>query len=244
MTLHFLELTGYAASLSSKAGYITKMTVHGTKSVQTWGGMYGLVLRVPGFTQQLYENIDAGGIERADVFFDCIQYDTQGGPEVYASTSSSLIISVATITPGTPEMADSFISCSGEVFCANETFTKNMSIFVGSSEINGIPSVHTYKYNGENEIFEIGILNISGNLAFVSRINDTIQQGFNPDVLVNYQMLLPTPENTTQTYYFYKDPNDVCPSGGIGNSINATIYGYVFDSSNTPVENATITIAG
>ncbi len=244
ISLHILEWTGYSTALTSKAGYITEVNITSSIPVNIWGGVYGLVLRVPDFTQQISESVDSGGIERVDIFFDCIQYDAQGGPEVYASTNSSLTISAATVSPATPEMVDQFINCSNEVFCANNTFTRNMSIFIGSTEITGIPSTYTYKFNGENEIFDIGILNISGQLAFVSHINESIHQGFNPDVLVNYQMLLPTPANTTQTYYFYADPNDECPSGGIGNSINATIYGYVSDGSGNSVENATITVAG
>jgi len=244
LSLNILDKTGHAVAISSQAGYITELTVHATKDTYMWGGIYGLVLRVPDFTQQLWVEFDSGEITRSDVFFDCIQYDATGGPEIYASNSSSLIISAATTTPATVEMVDNFLGCSGLEYCANNTFTKNMSIFIGETEIFGIPSTHTYKHTGENAIFDIGILNVSGKLVFVSHINESIQKGYNPEIIVNYQMLLPTPLNSTQTYYFYADPNDVCPAGGIGNSINATVYGYALDESGSGVGNVTVSVAG
>ena len=243
-SLHLLEITGHATSVTSQGGYITEVNLASTTDVDIWGGVYGLVLRVPDFTQQLSEDLDSGTIERSDVFFDCIQTDAEGGPEIYASTSSSVDLLTSTVSPGTVEMVDDLIGCSGEIFCANNTFTRNISLLIGSSNITDIPSTFTYKANGDNEVFDIGVLNVSGELVFVSKVNATIQAGYNPNFLVNYQMLLPTPANTTQTYYFYTDPNDSCPSGGIGTSINATIHGYIFDSANSRVENATITVAG
>jgi len=244
ISLNILDKTGHAVAISSKAGEITTLTVHATKDVEMWGGIYGLVLRVPGFTQQLDIEFDNGEIARSDVFFDCLQYDASGGPEIFASNSSSVIISGASTAPATTEMIDNFLGCSGLEYCADNTFTKNMTISIGSTEITGIPSTHTYKHTGDNNIFDIGVLNISGKLVFVSHINESIQAGYNPENLVNYQMLLPTPVNTTQIYYFYTDPNDECPSGGIGNNINATVYGYALDTSGNGISNVTISVGG
>ncbi|HDK41782.1 MAG TPA: carboxypeptidase regulatory-like domain-containing protein, partial [Candidatus Pacearchaeota archaeon] len=244
IALSLIEITGFSTYIASKGGYITQVSISSSKTVDVWGGIYGLVLRVPNFTQQLNEELDSGGIERADIFFDCVKYDAEWGPEFYASTNASLDLSTSDVSSGTTEMIDEFINCSNEVFCANNTFTKNMTIFLGGTNITNIPSTFTYKFNGDNNIFDVGVLNVSGSLVFVSHINESIQQGFNPDFLVNYQMLLPTPANTTQTYYFYVDPDDECPSGGIGNGINANIYGYVFDSGSNPIENVTVNVAG
>jgi hypothetical protein len=55
----------------------------------------------------------------------------------------------------------------------------------------------------------------------------TIQEGYSEDAIVNYQMLLPTPQNATTTYYFFTDHYDTCPPGGLWNNINGTVYGYV-----------------
>ncbi len=244
ISLHVLRSTGYIGYIDSQAGYITQVSVTSKTNVSIWGGIYGLALRVPDFTEQLSEELDAGTVERTDIFFDCLQTDAQGGPEVYASTNPSLTISPSTVSAGTAAMVDSFMGCSNEAFCANNTFTRNMTLFVGSTNLSGIPSTYTYKYNGENELYDIGVLNISGNLAFVAHVNKTIQKGYNPNSLVNYQMLLPTPANTTTNYYFYADPNDVCPSGGIGSTIDTVIYGYTLDTSGNILGDVSVALAG
>lgn len=234
------KITGEA--IDSQGGYITELDIEQTFPVEIWSGFYGLALRVDGFEEAIFEAINAGTIERVDAFFDCLDLGATGGPEIYASTASSLDFSSVTI--GDLDAVDSLIGCSDKEYCANNTFTNNMSIYVGGNEVDGIPSTHTFRFDGINEIFDIGVLNISGELAFVAHINSTIQKGFSPNVTVNYQMLLPTPANTSQTFYFYPDPNDNCPPGGIGNSINASLWGYTFDQDNNVLENVTVTVAG
>ncbi|RMD66634.1 DUF87 domain-containing protein, partial [Candidatus Pacearchaeota archaeon] len=243
-SLHLAQWTGLVSYVQQQAGYVTELELTQKFPTEIWGGIYGLVLRVPGFTQQLSEDLESGNVQRSDVFFDCIQLDAPGGPEFYASTNPNLSLASATIQPGDPATIDAWINCTGRPYCANNTFTRNMTIYFGDTKIENIPSTYTYKYNGENEIFDVGVLNVSGSLVFVAHVNESIQKGFNPNALVNYQMLLPTPANTTQTYYFYVDPNDECPAGGIGNSIIANIYGYVKDSAGSAVENASVTVAG
>ncbi|MEM4625427.1 MAG: helicase HerA-like domain-containing protein, partial [Candidatus Pacearchaeota archaeon] len=243
-TLYLFEITGYSTYLSSRAGYVTKVTLYTSKSVDVWAGIYGLALRVPGFTQRLYKDVPSGTIVRSDIFFDCIQHDAKGGPEIYASTNPNLNLMTSDVSPATIKMVDDFINCSGKEYCANNTFTRNISIFLGDTEIKDIPSTYTYKYTGENEVFSVGVLNVSNSLVFVAKINSSIQPGYNPDYLVNYQMLLPTPPNTSQRYYFFSDPNDVCPAGGLGISIDAIIYGHVLDLSNNPLENVKVSVAG
>jgi hypothetical protein len=72
-----------------------------------------------------------------------------------------------------------------------------------------------------------------------------MQRGYNRNVTVNFQMLLPGPSNTTTTYYFFSDPYDECPAGGgIGDVILANIYGYVRDESGAIVQNATVSLGG
>ena len=149
----------------------------------------------------------------------------------------------SSVTPANLSAIDSLIGCSGRVYCANQTFTSNTSIMVGSTNITGVPSTNTYRYDGSQNTFRIGAVNVSGNLAFVASVG-SIQKGFSENVTVNYQMLLPTPANTTQRYYFFADPNDECPSGGVGNSINSTLSGYIFDSSSSAVSNATVNVVG
>jgi len=244
ISLEFFDITGFAGYVQSKAGYITELTIDASKDVYIYGGLYGVALRIPGFTQMLYEDVQGGGIERADVFFDCIQNNAPGGPEIYASTNPNLLISSSTVFPGSPHALDLYLNCSGKVYCPSNTFTGNMTIYIGSTPISNIPSAVTFK-NGTQEVFEVGLLDISGNFAYVAKVNSTIQPGYNPLYLVNYQMMIGIPENTTSRFYFYTDPNDECPAGsGIGESIFATITGYVKDEFSNNVANASVTVAG
>lgn len=244
-SVEFYQTTGFAGYIESQAGYITHVEIDASLDVFIYGGFYGVALRIPGFTQILSEELDGGGIERADVFFDCIQTDAPGGPEIYASTSPSLTISPSTVSPGSPEALDIYLNCtSGSLYCPSNTYTGNMTIYIGGTPIYNIPSAVTFK-NGTQEVFEVGLLDISGEFAYVARINSSIQPGYNPAYLVNYQMMVGVPANTTSEFWFYTDPNDECPAGsGIGDSINATITGYVKDDLNSPIENATVTLAG
>jgi hypothetical protein len=244
-TVHMIQMTGYTGYVESQAGSVTELTIYNKRPTYVWAGFYGLVLRVPGFTQQLYEDLDAGGIERSDVFFDCIKYDSLGGPEVFASNISTLIITAENTKPASLEYIDQYIGCSGRPYCANNTFTKNMTIYLGDTPITDIPSTHTYQSSSNNEVFDIGALNISGNLVFVAHLNDSIQAGYNPEYLVNYQLLIPQPENSTQRYYFYNDPYDECAAGGgVGNVLTSTVWGYTIDEDGNTIENATVYYVG
>ncbi|HVY01822.1 MAG TPA: carboxypeptidase regulatory-like domain-containing protein [Candidatus Nanoarchaeia archaeon] len=246
--VNFIKTNGFA-TISSKAGEITEVSIVAGIPVNVWGGFYGLVLRVPGFTETLYTDLDNGGIERADVFFDCLKFDAPGGPEVYASINPSLNLVSAEVTPATIDMINQYINCTdGGLYCAENTFTRNTSVFLGSQEIANVPSTYTYRYDGVNSIYDVGALNVSNELVFFAHVNATMQKGFNPNNLVNYQLLLPTPvnvsSNASQRYYFYPDPFDECSAGGIGNTMNVSISGYVTDQSNSPISNATVTFVG
>jgi len=237
-----LILTGYSAYIESKAGYITEVNIAEKFATSYWHGIYGLALRVSGFTEQLYDNMTNGEITRQDLFFDCVESGVVGGNEIYASLSPA--IDFDSLQPSGITRIDSFTGCSGTVDCASNTFLENMSILVGTRNITGIPSTHTYRYDGQNDIFDLGILNDSDNLVYVSHIG-SMQRGYNYEKIVNFQMLLPTPPNTSYRYYFFTDPYDTCPAGGeIGENINSSVYGYVKDEGGSALANASINVAG
>ncbi len=240
-TSHYLT-TGYAIYVDSKAGDITGIVIEQKFDTPYWNGIYGLSLRVPGFTEQLSKTFQ-GEIGRQDLFFDCIDTSAEGGNEIYASTAS--VIDFAALNPATVQEADAYIGCSDRIDCAEDTFTSTMWVMIGSRNVTNIPATHTYKWDGENEIFDIGILKDGlGNIIYVTHIS-TLQKGYSPNVTVNYQMLIPTPDETMLTYYFFTDPNDECPAGGgIGTTVLATIFGYVKDIYGNPIENASMTFAG
>jgi hypothetical protein len=233
--------TGFSTYVPSEAGYISELNVSLIFQTSYWHGLYGLAIRVPGYTATLVEDLNSGEISSTGLFFDCMQQDAIGGREVYASTSP--VINFDSLSPATLSQIDSWAGCTGRVDCPSNTFTSTMSIMVGSTNITNIPSTYTYRWDGEEGIFDIGALNDSENLVYVSHVQD-LQKGYSEDTTVNFQMLLPVPPSSTERYYFFTDPYDICPEGGMGEVITATISGYVFNLSGSPAENVTVVIAG
>lgn len=242
ITTHYL-LTGYAAYIDAEAGYITEVEIIKEFPTTFWNGVYGLALRVPGFSEQLSVELD-NEIKRSDVFFDCLNPDPEGGVnEIYAAVNLS--VDFDTLTPATITELDDYMGCAGREDCASGTYTHNMSIMLGSTNITGIPATYSYRYDGDNDIFEIGILKDgSGNFVFVTVVS-SVQKGYSENVTVNYQMLLPTPEYASLTYYFLTDPFEVCPAGGgVGEVIEANVSGYVKDTFGVPLANVSVIFAG
>jgi len=237
-----LILTGYSTYLQSKGGYITEVEIFRLFPSSHWFGIYGLALRVPGFDEIFYEDGNNGYILRRDLFFDCIEADAVGGPEVYASPNST--IDFDTLQPANLAEVDAYFQCVGLTECPSNTFTNTMSVMIGTRNVSGIPSTFTHKYDGDNDVFDVGVLKDSaGRFAFVSHLA-VMQRGYTSNVTVNYQMILPVPELESLRYYFFIDPNDVCPGGGIGENINANVYGYVKDDLGAYLSNVTVVVAG
>jgi hypothetical protein len=237
-----LVTTGFSTYVPAKAGYITEVNVTMRYQTSYWHGLDGLALRVPGYTDVLFGDVKSGEISSMGLFFNCMQQDAVGGREIYASTSP--IINFATLVPATPQQIDSFTGCSGSVDCASNTFKDKMSVMVGTTNITNIPSTHTYRWDGNYGIFDLGVLTDSENLVYVTHVGD-MQKGYSPNTTVNFQMLLPTRPLSTERYYFFTDPYDQCPEGGgIGEVIPAIVSGYVKDSLGNPLENITVVVEG
>src|SRR3989344_3978969 len=252
-----LLMTGYSTYLDGQAGYISEITLYRTVPTEYWGGVYGLGLRVPDFTEQLYLPLDSGDIDRQDLFFDCLESGATGGNEIYASNSSNIsfgnlvrannLALIDAYTVCNPNEIDPNLS-SQHVDCAVNTFTSNTSFMVGSTNITNVSYTHSYKYDGNNTAFDIGVLNDTtkigyGALVYAAHIS-SLQRGYSNSVLVNYQMILPSRSNSSTTYYFFTDPYDECPQGGLGENINSTLYGYVKDINNNTLSNVSVVAAG
>ena len=237
-----VSFSGFASSVSSKAGDITSLTLYRKFPTTYWAGTYGLALRVSDFTEKLFADFLAGEIPRQDLFFDCIEADALGGNEVYASTSPT--ISFESLGPANLSEIDSFVGCFGGVDCPSATFVENFSFVVSGRNITGVPGTYTYRYDGQNDIFNLGALSDGANLVYVTNLVD-VQRSYNYEKIVNFQLLLPVPSEGNATYYFFTDPNDNCPAGaGIGENLIGTVHGYARDIRGNPIANAEIVIAG
>jgi hypothetical protein len=238
-----LITTGFATNVPAQAGYITNLNVTLAYKTYYWHGLYGLALRVPGYTDSLYEEVDAGTITSKGLFFDCMQADAVGGKEVYASLSPT--VDFASLVPGTTAQVDSYLGCVGSnIDCALNTFKEKMWVMVGLNNLTDVPATHTYKFTGENNVFDLGILYDGSNIVYVTHV-DELQKGYSPNSTVNFQMLLPVVGNSSAVYYFFTDPYDTCPAGGgIGEVLVAHVSGYVNDSSGNPLSNVTVSLGG
>ncbi|NCN86647.1 DUF87 domain-containing protein [archaeon] len=236
-------LEGYATySVNASAGSIAELTIYEKFDTIFWAGAYGLALRVSDFTEQLHDDYSYGEIVRQDLFFDCIQSDAIGGKEIYASTSP--VIDFDNLNPANLNALDIYVGCSDAIYCPSVTFTERGNIVVGSRNITNVPMTYTYKWDGDNEIYDTYVLNDGTNFVYAAHIQD-VQKSFDVEKIVNYQLLLPIPSESTEHFYFFTDPNDECPaSSGIGENILATLYGYIFDNSGNPLENVTVNVAG
>ncbi len=240
--IYIKSFVGFVVSIPGKAGYITKLLIEQRLQTSHWQGFYGLALMLQGYDEVQYENAYPGEVKSKHLVFNCLEPNIDH--EVYASLVHPNSLDWSSVKPATPEMVEDYFNISSyEYDSPTITFTHNGSVMLGANNITGIPMTYTKKYGDENSTaFNLGILNVSGDLVFFTKIAD-VQTGFNNQKL-NYQMILPTLNGTL--YYFFADPNDNCPSGlGIGYSGDGFVYGIVIDNStNQTLSNVTIGVGG
>jgi len=246
-----LVMTGYATYFEGKAGYIHEINLYRKVTTDYWAGSYGLAFRIEDFVQLLDEEYMSSNVTRMDLFFDCVESGAEGGNEVYATNTTS--IDFDNLVAGDPVGVDRWTGCNTSEFvenlssvrqdCAVNTYTQNLSFMVGTTNITNVPGSYTYQYDGNQETFDFGLLHDGTNYVYVTHI-ENLQSGYVDGYLVQYQLLLPTPPEQEITYYFFTDPNDECPEGGIGENVNSTMYGYVTNNASQPISGATVSVAG
>ncbi|RLG23974.1 hypothetical protein DRN85_08405, partial [Methanosarcinales archaeon] len=231
---------GYV-SVISEAGTITELIITQRNPTYNWHGLYGMGLMVQGYDELQYENTEPGGMTSKHLVFDCLEPNIDH--EIYASIVNPNDLDWNTIQAGDAAWVDSYYNISPlDDDSAAKAFTSTGYVMYGDVNISNVPMTYTKKYGNESsKEFDLGILNVSGVPVFFTHIAD-IQKGFN-DKLLNYQMILPSPNESL--YYFYSDPNDECPAGyGTGTYGDGFINGVVTDSStNKVIENVTIGIS-
>src|SRR3989344_4981324 len=171
------DYTGYSI-VDSEAGTITSIIIDDRRATVYWGGLYGLVFAQAGFDEQQDATLTQGEISTETFVFDCMD-PLISQNEMYAGLNTTFNFS--DIRPGTTRMIDvDFLNLTNETKeRANNTFIYNESVLLGSTNISGIPAVYTYVNDAANStLFLTGVLNASGQLAFVIRVFASTQQSF------------------------------------------------------------------
>ncbi|MBI3026940.1 carboxypeptidase regulatory-like domain-containing protein [Candidatus Woesearchaeota archaeon] len=240
------KFTGFAGTqLSAEGGTITSVFIDDRSTSSNWAGAFGLVFSQSEFNEEQSAILDAGTITSVTLVFEC-QDPSKSINEMYAIPNSTM--NFTDLRAGSTKMIDEdFLNLSNSTRDrANNTFLKNESILLGTTNISGIPAVYTYVSDApNNSTFFTGILNSSGRLAMVIKVFSTSQINFK-GTKVDYQSLLPI-RNSTTKWYFFADPNDECPAGfGSGQLGDSVIDGYVFESNATavPLPNVTVSAGG
>jgi len=217
------KYTGYAgAQVTADGGFITELIITQNFATEFWQGFYGRAGEDPSVTENETRDAIPGQVSLANVFFDCLEPNIVH--EVYMSPNAS--VDFDNIIPGTPQMLDDFLNISvNQTDSATNTFIHNMSILLGQVNISAIPAAHTFVNGQENSTFQVGILNASNAILLVAVLVTPSTVGYS-GATTQYQALVPVP-NATIAYYFFRDPNDVCPDVGGGIFSNGTVVGYI-----------------
>ncbi|MDD9954130.1 MAG: DUF853 family protein [Candidatus Woesearchaeota archaeon] len=236
------EYVGYA-SHSGEAGNIYQLVLRHAFATDHWAGIFGVAVRVPGFTFQQSEGLSASEIESENLLFDCLSPDNEN--EVYASTFSDFDLS--SVTPATPAEVDTFFGLNGSaVDGATSTLVANITFDLGTLSITA-PGTYTYTLDeGSNSVVfpTAAIKDALGRVGFAIVLSQNFTIGFNGANAINFQALLPVFQNTSETtYYFYADPNNDCPAGDGDAPATCTVIGNVTDQSGTPLEDAIVEVA-
>ncbi len=235
------------AYLAQPASTITTIQISDVRVAYRWHGIFGLAFSESGFNETQSASLTPGAVSTQILVFECLD-PNQNNQEMYASLNNS--IDFSNIRPGTTAMIDQgLLNFSNDTFSfdtAAAAFTHNISFLLGAANISNVPAAYTYVNDGPDAglAFYTGILNASGQLAFVIKLAIPSQSSFK-GTNVRYQSILPV-NNLSRTYYFFADPNDQCPPNfGIVVQGAAILAGYVFESnSTTPLVNAIVSAGG
>ncbi|NJL44293.1 MAG: carboxypeptidase regulatory-like domain-containing protein, partial [Nitrosarchaeum sp.] len=230
-------------SHAGKGGYIYEMNVERRFPVERWAAVYGLAVAV-GFNNPQLQTLQGGQLEEENLIFDCFQEDIEN--EVYASTVPREQVDLTNVQVPTLAEIDTWINRSASEFTsATNTFTQTIQVTLGASTYT-VPATYTYKVNESTPAtFATGVLKDGqGRLFIVAKVVD-YQTGFNNRIF-NYQLLVPlvSPGNP-QVWYFWPDPNDVCPDQGNGTDDRAgNVEGNVTDESGLPIQGVIVEVSG
>jgi len=242
MLRDFIGYAGYEEF--ARGGTITEIDVYQIFPASAWNGIYGIALQAPIYRSWPVYTSNAG-VDEVNPIFPC--FEPGETHELFVTTLNESDIDWTNITAGRTELVDNYTLVTNGMSATN-TFTDTISVKIGNNTIENVPATYMYQYGSSSSTdFPVGILEYDENIIMVAIINDLYVQGYRPDKVLNYEMMVPTPQNTTNlTYYIYIDPFDECPAGEGGNEdeVNrGSVHGWVTESEGGLfLENALVAI--
>lgn len=237
------EFIGYAV-FTGKAGYVYQLELIHKTPASYWSAIYGVAVRVQGYTNLQWYDFCSGTMQEANLLFDCMEPRKQH--EVYATIVPPEDIDWDSVQSVGTETVDNFMNIeSSALQSATNTYTQTVTVELGNTQIN-TPGTYTYDANGTKTKFATGaLIDDNGNLIFFA-LTTNFTYGFN-NRIYNYQMMLPIPNGTNTsclTYYFSTDPYDVCPEGQGELPNFGNITGNVTSTAGLSLEDVIVTVYG
>jgi hypothetical protein len=233
----------YQNYLSGQAGYVYQVVLEYRECAYNWAGIFGAAVMVNGYNNAQSLSMSSCGMYDTNLLFNCLQSDI--AHEVMASQVPSTDIDWGSLQPATVADVDAYIDNTATgLMSANKTFTKSMTYQIGNQYYT-VPGTYTNKADESNSTaFDMGIMKDgNGNLIFITHALSNFTRGFN-NRIYNYQMILPLRNGTTPTYYFFTDPNDICPEGEGELPNPGYVQGNATTSSGAPLEGVIVDVAG
>jgi tetratricopeptide (TPR) repeat protein len=228
---------------AGQAGYVYQVVLEYRECAYNWAGVYGVAVMVNGYNNVQSLTLSSCGMYDTNILFNCMQPDI--AHEVMASQVPSTEIEWGSLQPASPAEVDAYIdnTVTG-LMSANKTFTKSITYQIGNQYYT-VPGTYTNKYDQVNSTaFDMGLLKDgNGNLIYITHALSNFTRGFNNRVY-NYQMILPLRNGTTPTYYFFTDPNDVCPEGEGELPNPGYVEGNASTSTGQRLEGVIVDVAG
>lgn len=233
----------YQNYLSGQAGYVYQVVLEYRECAYNWAGVFGAAVMVNGYNNDQSLPISSCGMYDTNLLFDCMQPNIDH--EVMASQVPATDIDWGSLQPATTADVDAYINnVDTNLMSANKTFTKSITYQIGN-QFYTVPGTYTNKYDDANSTaFDLGIMKDgNGNLIFITHALSNFTRGFN-NRIYNYQMILPLRNGTIPTYYFFTDPNDICPEGEGELPNPGFVEGNVSTSTGQRLEGVIVDVAG
>src|SRR3989339_1832912 len=231
----------YQNYFAGKAGYIYSVVLEYRECAYLWSGVFGAAVMVQGYNNQQDVVVSSCGMYDTNLLFYCLQPDVDH--EVMASQALPTDIDWNSLQAASPADVDAYLQINGtHLMSAEKAFLQTVTYEIGNTQYI-VPATYTRKVNESiPSSFNLGIMKDgNGNLIFITHILENFTRGFN-NRLYNYQMILPLRNGTNPTYYFFTDPNDVCPEGE-GQLPNAgNVIGNVSTSSGERLQNVIVVV--